>query len=280
MRILSILILLSLSAPTALAYPEYPAFQQTQFAEEFGTFRWWQSCWWRVYDPYVYVLCQPDGQILLVYPDGSLHPASQQDLARLFSLSTEGGGLRGRKGANRLGLFRPPTRPRTTSRLSARRLSPAPGDGFRLSTIYPGRFLRPDGSRFSFTIPSGTGVFSFDGFGSRFQGDFRPFVPRDTDTGRDRDSGDGLGGRDRGDRTDDNNNARWRFGRDGTGTTRLAREGGRFQGSCMHPIFYKPVLGRCQSIYDSIDGGMFGPIPCTSYPGVFGPRTGFVRRTQ
>ena len=164
MRLLSILTILgisSLNAPAAYAYPEHPAFEHTQFAEDFGMFRWWESCWWRVFDPNIYVLCQPDGDILLVYPDGSVHPASEEDLTRLFA--SVGDDRRGRSGANRLGLFQPPRAPQSRSP----RLSPAQGDGFRLSDVYGGRFTRFDGStsRFpSINLPSGgTGVFSFDG---------------------------------------------------------------------------------------------------------------------
>lgn len=284
MRILSILCILGLWAPTAQAYPEQPAFERTQFAEDFGMFRWWESCWWRVFDPYVYVLCDPNGQVMLVYPDGSTHPASAEDLARFFS--SVGDERRGRKGANRLGLFRPPLRP--TSRLTARRLSPAPGDGFRLRDVYGGGFTRFDGSGFpQFNLPSGTGVFSFDGFGNRFSGDFRPgdFSLPDIDvdvdsngfdfSGRDRDSGSGgfefsgtdreFGGFELGEREDPD--------RSNIGLIEYLRQHGTADafadpngGTRMHDIFYKPIIGRCRSIYDSIDGGMFGPIPCTSHP--------------
>ncbi len=249
MRILSILTILGIispSAPIAYAYPENPPFEQTQFAEDYGMFRWWESCWWRVFDPYVYVQCMPDGQVFLLYPDGSSHPASQEDLARLFSSMADG--RRGRSGANRLGLLRGP--PRST----AWRLSPAPGDGFRLSDVYGGRFTRFEVSGLPrFNLPSGTGVFSFDGFGNRIPSNFTGF-----------DFGDNDG--------DSDSRGTWRFGGDGSG--------GRFSGTRMHDIFYKPLFGGCESIHDSRDGGMFGPIPCTSYPGVFGPKVEYGRTTQ
>ncbi|MBT4120110.1 MAG: hypothetical protein HOG89_04170 [Candidatus Peribacter sp.] len=281
MRLLSILTILgisSLNAPAAYAYPEHPAFEHTQFAEDFGMFRWWESCWWRVFDPNIYVLCQPDGDILLVYPDGSVHPASEEDLTRLFA--SVGDDRRGRSGANRLGLFQPPRAPQSRSP----RLSPAQGDGFRLSDVYGGRFTRFDGStsRFpSINLPSGgTGVFSFDGFGNRFSGDFRPGdVNTDFDgfnfSGRDRDSDSGgfdfsreereFGGFEIGEREEED--------RSNIGLINYLRQHGTADafadpdgGTRMHDIFYKPIMGRCQSIYDSIDGGMFGPIPCTSHP--------------
>lgn len=288
------------SLPHAYAYPEYPAFEQTQFAEDFGMFRWWESCWWRVFDPYVYVLCDPNGEVFLVYPDGSTLPASQEDLARLFSLDGRRGfggiggaggvggggvgGLRGRSGANRLGLFRPPTQPRTTSRPTARRLSPAPGDGFRLSDVYGGKFTRFDGSGFpEFRVPSGTGIFSFDGSGNPLDIDFGSLNQgnRNTDSGN----------RGSGSSSSTGNGSRFRFGqgssssrgfsigdRDAEGRSNIGlieylRQNGSGNafadpngGTRMHDIFYKPIIGRCRSIYDFIDGGMFGPIPCTSHP--------------
>lgn len=42
--------------------------------------------------------------------------------------------------------------------------------------------------------------------------------------------------------------------------------------SRMDDFFYGPLgLFGCDSISDSRDGGIFGAIPCTSYPDVFGP---------
>lgn len=54
----------------------------------------------------------------------------------------------------------------------------------------------------------------------------------------------------------------------------LNRNGGGFFSSDnsprMHEVFYKPLgLFTCQNIYDEQEGDIFGPVPCTSYPGVF-----------
>jgi hypothetical protein len=252
MRIFCLLCILSLSAPVAYAYPEYPPFEQTQFADDFGMFRWWNYCWWRVFDPDIYVLCYPDGSIFLQYPDGRVIRASQEDIERLFA-------GRGRRREGRGGRVTP-------------RLGPALGDGFRLSDVYGGRFFRFDGNSGlgRFNLPSGTGVFRFDRFGNPITGDFggRDSGDEDDDSGS-RSSGSSSSTR-FGGRSSSGSNGSWRFSGDGSG--------GRFSGTRMHDIFYEPLgLYRCDSIHDSIDGGIFGPIPCTSYPGVFGPKVEFGR---
>jgi hypothetical protein len=214
MRIIAILCLLGLQAPIAHAYPESPPFEQTQFSEDFGVFRWWRSCWWRVFDPNVYLIFQPDGEVLLLYPDGTVRVATEEGLARLY----------------------------------------VSGDGFCLSDVYGGTFTRFGGSSTSggpngfggfrgYGDSSRTGVFSFDGSGNPI----------------DRDSNDFRFGGEDTDRSD----AGWRFGGDGSG--------GRFASTRMDDFFYEPLgLVGCDSIYDSKDGGVLGPIPCTSYPNVFG----------
>lgn len=237
MRFFSILLLLSLSTPV-YAYPEYPPFTQTQFRDDYGMFRWWESCWWRVVDPYVYLLCGDGGEISIVYPDGTVGPASAVDLNRLFSQS---GGASS---------FNAPPAPRTTIRFSEGRLTPAPGDGFRLSDIY-GQFPQFNVPSFSFDFDSyasyGTGVFRFDSSG-RFLGSL---------------SGT-SGGFSFGSQSTSSDNG---------GSTTSTRSGNRFEGTRMSDFFYEPIgLIGCNSIQDSRDGGIFGPIPCTSYPGVFGPK--------
>ena len=271
MRFFCILCILGLNAPLAHAYPEYPPFEQTQFADDFGVFRWWQSCWWRVIDPNVYLICQSDGQILLLFPDGTIRAATEEELKKLFSLSPVEG-MRGRKGV------------RQYSRDSERRLSPATGDGFRLSDVYGGTFTRfgggssstgvfrgfggfgGSGGRFGGFGGLGTGVFSFDRDGNPIDRDSNGYSFGDRDYDRNTDTwrfgGDGSGGRFSG--TDrDRNTDTWRFGGDGSG--------GRFSGTRMDDIFYQPLGFGCDSIYDSIDTDVFGPAPCTSYPNVFGP---------
>ena len=258
--------LLSVTTPV-YAYLEYPPFEQTQFADSTGMFRWWESCWWRVVDPYVYLRCQANGDILIVRPDGTVSQATQSELDRLFDAA--GGAVSfnapGTSGS-RLGI----------SRFFSGRTSAAPGDGIRLSDYYGGSFWRFDGS-------GTTGVFNeFDA--SAFGGLSGLNGIGDNEYGVIRFNADG---------SRDTSDATFRFSGDNSGPQRIfgeevptsdgAGDTGAFSGgdgffsennlrTRMHDFFYEPLgLVGCDSIHDYRDGGIFGPIPCTSYPGVFGP---------
>lgn len=269
MRILSFAVILTLfAAPAVHAYPEYPPFERTGFSDDYGMFRWWESCWWRVADPYVYLLCGDGDTIRIVYPDGTVTDATSSEIDRFFSLA---GGSQS---------FNAPPVPRQYVRFSGQRLTPAPGDGYRLTDVYGGRFWRFDddsnfsSSGFSFDGSSdlGTGVFQFDRSGNLISsgtagGSFSFGGSSDGNGGG---SGFPFAGSDDG--------TQRIFGQDvptsddGGDTGIFDRDGNRFEGTRMHDIFYEPIgLFACENIHDSIEGGIFGPIPCTSYRGVFGP---------
>ena len=262
---LSILLIISgLIASPVYAYPEYPAFEQTQFADSIGVFRWWESCWWRVVDPYVYLRCQPNGYILLVQPDGTVTAATASEIDRLFSalngaVSFNAPGTSG----SRLGV----------SRFFAGRTSAAPGDGIRLSNYYGETFMRNKNSGVSGYNSGATGVFRFNGT------DITPvnFSLTGVFTGDSSTTNNNMFRF-----TDDNNSSQNIFGeevptpQDGTDTGVFSGGDGFFSEnnlrSRMDNFFYQPLgLVGCNSIHDSKDGGIFGPIPCTSYPGVLGP---------
>lgn len=293
--------LLAVASP-AYAYPEYPPFEQTQFADDLGMFRWWESCWWRVFDPYVYLQCDPGGDIFIVLPDGTVTEASDSDLDRLYResngvVSFNAPGTSG----SRLGV----------SRFFPSRTSAAPGDGIRLSDYYGGTFTRFDGNGSSSglfgnsgTSSNSSGVFRFSGtrndvnrqtilgFDVLNSGDLEPTgvftagsdgVLRPSTTFRFSDGSNDY----------QNNGNTFRFSGDNSGPQRIAGQEvptsagagstGAFSGgdgffsennlrTRMDDFFYQPLgLIGCTSIDDSRDGGIFGPIPCTSYPGVLGP---------
>ncbi len=197
MRRIAILLLWLLPFQQAFAYPEYPPFERTRFATEHGMFRWYRGCWFRVLNVYVYIICDPSGEVI------------------------------------------------ERTRRSAARLTGARGDGISLSDYYGGHFSR-------------SGFFS----GSDFEGGSGfPFAGQDDGTQR-------------------------IFGEnvptsDGGGTSGVFSGGDGFfssgGGTRMHDVFDQPVGFGCDDIHDSIDGGLFGPIPCTSYPGVFGPKVEYGR---
>ena len=272
-----LLALLLAFIPTASAYPpEVPLFEQTEFREEYGMFRWYQGCWFRIRHNYAYIICSPDGGPvdrvpLSVIPElieSGLLPADSMTgrlVDRLFGRTT--------------------SRTPSNFRLSAGRTTAAPGDGIRLSSLPGGG---SSGSRsfsgFDGLNSLGSGLFRFDGIGSfngvNFNGssfggfsgggstnsgngngfsfgsngesggsgfngfsNVNRFAPRDNDGSTFRfSSGNGLSG-----------------GGDGTA-------GGNGEGPLGQPLGF-----GCSDINDSQDGGMLGPIPCTSYPGVFGP---------
>lgn len=54
----------------------------------------------------------------------------------------------------------------------------------------------------------------------------------------------------------------------GTGGSTAGSDGGAGGGGS--PRLSRPLFPKCESIHDSIDTGIFGPAPCTWYPGVFG----------
>lgn len=259
LSLLSILGLLGLSSPV-YAYPEYPPFEHTQFADDHGMYRFWEGCWWQVFDPYVYLLCNEStgDTVYLLLPDGQVVAATQDDLNRLYALLRQlGVPLHSLSSA-----FNIPPVPRNFSRASAGRLTAAPGDGIRLSDYYGGFANR------SFGISSFDGV-SFDsGFSSIGDNEYGIF----------RFNADGT--LDRSSSTFSVSNGNGSSSSSGTaqrGSTGAFSGGDGFfsEGNLrtrMPNIFYEPLdtIG-CSAIDDYADGGIFGPIPCTSYPGVFGP---------
>ncbi len=220
-----LLALLLAFIPTASAYPpEVPLFEQTEFREEYGMFRWYQGCWFRVRHNYAYIICSPDGGPVDRVPLSAIPELIESGLLPADSMT-------GRLVDRLFG--RTTSRTPSNFRLSAGRTTAAPGDGTRLSDLFGGGKSGFNGfSGFDGLNSFGSGLFQFDGIGS-----FNGVNFNGSSFGSNGGSGEG----------------------DGTA-------GGNGEGPLGQPLGF-----GCSDINDSQDGGMLGPIPCTSYPGVFGP---------
>ena len=283
MRLLSLLSACVLLLPqVAHAYPEYPPFAWTEFREEYGMFRWWRGCWFRVLHAYAYITCDPTGGPIARVPLSQI-----PDLIAMGVLpaDSETGELVERMLARLRGEALGPR-----LRETAAKLTPAPGDGYSLTDVYGGNFRR-------FELPdfSSYGVFQFDGVDFGGLSDFDRFrigrgdlhlpdfdldvnlpdvdvdvdlpdrdvdLP-DTDVDLDRDGRGARGSRgERDDGTDEEG-----FTPSGSSTGFGSLNGG----TRMHDIFYRNLGLQCDSIFDQRPGAIFGPTPCTTYPDIFGP---------
>lgn len=83
-RLFVLFCLFAITVPVAAQpYTEIPPFSATEFAREQGVFRWYRGCWWRTVDPNVYLICNDDGTIFGVFPDGTLRQILREDAERL-----------------------------------------------------------------------------------------------------------------------------------------------------------------------------------------------------
>jgi hypothetical protein len=253
---------LALFIPTTFAYPpEVPLFENTEFREEYGMFRWYQGCWFRVRHNYAYIICSPDGGPVDRVPLSAIPELIESGLLPADSMT-------GRLVDRLFGTEN--TRTPANYRLSAGRTTAAPGDGTRLSDLFGGGtsgFSDFSGfNGFDGLGSLGSGIFQFDGIGSFNGSSFGGF----SGGGGSYTSGwSGFDGFSNVNRfaPRENNGVTFRFssgnglrgGGDGTA-------GGNGEGPLGQPLGF-----GCSDINDSQDGGMLGPIPCTSYPGVFGP---------
>lgn len=274
-RIFGILGILGILLPhQTVAYSEVPPFESTVFSREYGMFRWYQGCWFRVKHAYAYIICSPTGEPVERVPvelvpeliAAGVLPADSST-GELYYIDEHGGIATTRRTGSSFGRLDGGTR-----------LSPARGDGIPLSTYYGvSRFggSAGQGSEFRFNgsndVTAGrTGVFRFRGT----SGDFSDATFRFSD-GSSGDFSDATFRFSNG----DNDGVQRIFGEEVGGSSNantgaFSGNDGFFSsgnGTRMPDIFYEPIFGSCDSIHDSIDGGVFGPIPCTSYPGVFGP---------
>ncbi|MDP7069129.1 MAG: hypothetical protein QF815_01275, partial [Candidatus Peribacteraceae bacterium] len=162
MRLIASLCIWLLLAPSTLAYPEYPPFEQTEFADEYGMFRWWKGCWFRVLHAYAYIICDPSGG-----------PIDRVPLSAIPDLIAAG--VLPADSATGWFTYQIFSGARTRGRWSARRLTPAPGDGISLRDYYGrgtggfGGFGGFDGGGFGgFGGFDGGGFGGFSGGGSSF----------------------------------------------------------------------------------------------------------------
>ncbi|PIR54455.1 hypothetical protein COU75_00735 [Candidatus Peregrinibacteria bacterium CG10_big_fil_rev_8_21_14_0_10_42_8] len=246
-----IALFLALFIPTTFAYPpEVPLFEHTEFRNEYGMFRWYEGCWFRIRHNYAYIICSPNGR-----------PVDRVPLSAIPELVASG--LLPADSVTGQLLDRSLKQQNTRSRFGISRVTAAPGDGTRLSDLFRGTSSTRSGTN----VPniSGNG-FSFGG--SNTDGTSNTF--RFSDTGNDNSSGfDGYSNVNRF-APRDNNGAAFRFqnGASNSGNSRFqdGTAGGNGEG-----VLGRPFLEGCSSINDSNDGGILGPIPCTTYPGVLGP---------
>lgn len=323
--IIAIVASLGFAPLSAYAYPEYPPFEQTAFRDEYGMFRWWRGCWFRVLHAYAYIICSPNGEPVDRVPLSEIPGLIELGILPADSASglTAQQILAGQRGRTRTdGRFR----------YTARTLTPAEGEGIRLSDLYRNNFqdgldalrdklarltglsgrelddlldrlrnrfgnidpdidlnglrnlLRDVGFDFGGFDPSAvlrTGIADRDGFGNGFSFGGRG----DNDGSGFRFGGDGdgsgfqLGEREERDRSNIGLIEYLRQNGTAPAITDPREGGGGFtpsgrgigQGTRMHDIFYRPLIGGCSDIHDGREGEIFGEAPCTSYPDVFGP---------
>lgn len=259
-----IALLLALFIPTTFAYPpEVPLFEHTEFRHEYGMFRWYEGCWFRIRHNYAYIICSPNGRPVDRVPLSAIPELVASGLLPADSVT----------GQLLDSLLR---QQNTRSRFGISRVTAAPGDGTRLSDLFGGGTSR---SRSGNT--GGTGVFRFSGtnipnisgngfsFGSsNTDGTSNTF--RFSDAGNDNSSGfDGYSNVNRF-APRDNDGATFRFS-SGNNDSGLSGAGDGSAGGDGTRVLGRPFLEGCNSISDSKDGGILGPIPCTTYPGVLGP---------
>ncbi len=283
MHVLALLLAL---VPTVSAYPpEVPLFEQTEFRDEYGMFRWYQGCWFRVRHQYAYIICSPDGQPIERVP--------LSDIPELIEA-----GLLPADSSTGLFIDQYFSESRNRSlRWSEGRITAAPGDGTSLSGSSGFRFSLPPYSGGGFGNLGGfdslgSGIFQFDGVGNfnglNFTGgigggfDGLNFSGGSTISdgfngvnfsgGSSSDGGfDGFSNVNRF-APRENDGSTFRFSsRDGNGGSGLSGGGDGTAGGNGEGPLGRPLGFGCDSIDDSRDGGPLGPVPCTSYPGVFGP---------
>lgn len=252
MRRLSVLLLaLAFIAPmTVSAYTEVPPFSATKFRNQIGMFRWYTGCWWRVVDPNAYLVCRQDGTVWKLLQSGQLVPATLRDIG-LSQIEGVPDGQYDRYATYQQFIDRYGTSP-----------PPSVVDGYlrnpsRYESLFPRLFPGASGSSRSSNgtgYGNGTGVFSYPGTGGGSSGGGGVFGGGSTSG-----VGGGLFGGSSGGSS----------GGAGGGTTGGGSSGGSSGGN--GGGLDTPILGNCSSIRDYADGHMFGPIPCTWYPGVFGP---------
>jgi hypothetical protein len=271
-----LLALLLAFIPTASAYPpEVPLFEQTEFREEYGMFRWYQGCWFRVRHNYAYIICSPDGRPVDRVPLSSIPELIESGLLPADSMT-------GRLVDRLFG--RANTRTPANYRLSAGRTTAAPGDGTRLSDLFGGGTSGFSGfSGFDGLGSLGSGVFQFDGIGSFNGSNFGGFSGGGFSTGGSsngfRFSNNGGSGRSGFDGFSnvnrfaprENDGATFRFSSGNNSGNGLSGGGDGTAGGNGEGPLGQPLGFGCTDINDTQDGGMLGPIPCTSYPGVLGP---------
>lgn len=194
-------LLFSLFVAHAHAYPpEVPHFSQSEFRDEYGIFRWYEGCWFRI-----------EGDYGCILPPNSAYGGGFGgiDFGSLGTGVFQFDGIVGNIGGFDGFTF---------------------GDGRNSSSFNDFSGFDSDGSSGGFSGFSGVDRFGArDNDGTTFR-----FSSGNND-------GNGLSG--------------------GDGSA-----GGNGEGALGRPV----GLG-CDSIDDTRDGGILGPIPCTSYPGVLGP---------
>ena len=231
--------------PSVWAY-ENPPFEGTPFTEDYGTFRWYRGCWWKVHDPFEPYFCLPPGVDPFAYFPGSglpgTSPGPSVEGEFGFSLGDSSFGSLDFSGL---------------------------GNGINLP---------------SFSTDGGFGIFQFDAEGNLISRSGGSDDNDDSDSEgssildriRSRHGGSGGGGIFGGDDGGESGGG-FSFGDDDEDrgrTSILSRDGGGFFSGGFREgpaILRQPLFGRCESIHDGRETESLGEVPCTTYPSIFGP---------
>lgn len=230
--------LLALYIPTTYAYRvEVPQFQQTAFRNNYGIFRWYQGCWFQVRGDMAYMICSPNGRPIDRVPLTSIPDLVRSGILPFDSISRQRSNIR--------------------NRYNASRLTAAPGDGIRLSSLFGGG--TSENGNF---VNNASG--NIDTQFSGFRGNTERFRNQLTQNNPFESSGDRF--------SSNRSSNRFRSGNRNSGVRGNSRFGNGSAGGNGQGLLGRPLGVSCSSIDDTIDRGIFGPIPCTWYPGVFGPK--------